>query len=155
MMNEVIVDSELVARMIFPPQMVDEGEVLPAAFILRPSINEEYLSVLRISVDTFNRDMKRILFGRKRSFYGFAVMNVSEIHAIRLKEGNSSLTCNVRVVDNEQLKSHAGIFIILDGKAVTGAMSFEQLGYGNVQSHLLLAIRFRLAEIANNGLVSF
>ena len=154
-MNEVIADSELVARMIFPPQMIDEGKVLPAAFVLRPSINEEYLSVLRISVDTFNRDMKKILFGRKRSFYGFAVMNVSEIHAIRLKAGNSSLTCNVRAVDNEQLKSHAGIFIILDGKAVTGAMSFEQLGYGNVQSHLLLAIRFRLAEIANNGLVSF
>jgi hypothetical protein len=34
-------------------------------------------------------------------------------------------------------------------------MSFERLAQGGVQSHLLLAIRYRLAEMANNALVAF
>lgn len=75
-------DSEMVARIIFPPQMINNGRIMPAAFILRPSINEEYLSVLRISVSTFNHDVKTIIYGRKRSFYGFAVLKVNEIFYI-------------------------------------------------------------------------
>ena len=34
-------------------------------------------------------------------------------------------------------------------------MSFECLAKGGVQSHLLLAIRYMLAEMANNALVAF
>jgi len=73
---QTVSDSELLARVIFPPQMILDGKVMPAAFVLRPSINEEYLSVLRIAVPSFNQDMKKSLYGRKRTFYGFAVMNV-------------------------------------------------------------------------------
>lgn len=154
-MTEQILDSELVARVIFPPQMILDGTVMPAAFVLRPTINEEYLSVLRIAVPSFNQDMKKLLYGRKRLFYGFAVMKVSDIHAIELREGDYMLMCRVKVTDNESFKSHAGIFVYLNNEQVTGAMSFEHLATGGTQSHLLLAIRYRLAEIANNGLVAF
>ncbi len=75
-------NEELVARVIFPPKMIRNGHILPAAFVLRPSINEEYLSVLRISTPTFNADVKNIIYGRKRSFYGFAVLYTDEIHGV-------------------------------------------------------------------------
>ena len=155
MKTSVVSDSELVARVVFPPQMILDGKVMPAAFVLRPSINEEYLSVLRIAVPTFNQDMKRLLYGRRRSFYGFAVMKVSDIHAIKLAEANSVLTCKVKIVGNEHFLSHAGIYIFLNNEQVTGQMSFEQLADGDVQSHLLMAVRFLLAEFANKALVAF
>ena len=135
--------------------MILDGKVMPAAFVLRPSFNEEYLSVLRIAVPTFNQDMKKLLYGRKRSFYGFAVLKVSEIHSIELIEANNSLNCRVLAVDNEYLHSHAGIFIFLNNERITGQISFERLAQGGVQSHLLLAIRYRLTEMANNALVAF
>ena len=153
--NTTIDNHELVARIIFPPQMILEGKVMPAAFILRPSINEEYLSILRISVSTFNHDIKKIIYGRKRSFYGYAVMNVGEIHAINLLEEGHCAKCLVKAVDADLFQSHGGIFIILDDKQVTGSMSFESLEEGKVQNHLLLALRFKLTEIANKGLISF
>lgn len=154
-MPPIVADNELVARVIFPPQMIQGGHITPAAFILRPSINEEYLSVLRISVPTFNQDIKSIIYGKKRSFYGYAVMRTDEINSIILTEGASRLNCCVKVVDNQRFLSHAGIFIYINDQSVTGAMSFETLPNGAVQSHLLLALRFCLTEIADRGLVEF
>ncbi len=153
--NAAIDNHELVARIIFPPQMILMGKVMPAAFVLRPSINEEYLSILRISVPTFNQDIKKIIYGRKRSFYGYAVMNAGEIHAINLTEEGHCAKCLVKTVDADIFQSHGGIFIILDDKQVTGSMSFESLEEGKLQNHLLLALRFKLKEIANKGLISF
>lgn len=96
-----VLNRELVARVIFPPQMILDGKVMPAAFVLRPSINEEYLSVLRIAFPTFNQDMKKLLYGRKRSFYGFAVLKVSEIHSIELVEDGNSMNCKVLAVEED------------------------------------------------------
>lgn len=148
-------NEELVARVIFPPKMIRNGHILPAAFVLRPSINEEYLSVLRISTPTFNADVKNIIYGWKRSFYGFAVLYTDEIHGIRLTDGTNTMQCSIRVVGADHVKSHAGIFIILNGQPVTGSMSFEQLPNGATQRFLLLAMRFRLTELADKGLVAF
>ena len=148
-------NEEMVARVIFPPKMIHEGHILPAAFVLRPSINEEYLSVLRISIPTFNADIKNIIYGRKRSFYGFAVLRTDEIHRVKVTDGVNTVQCSIRVVATDHFKSHAGIFIILNGQPVTGSMSFEQLPNGATQRFLLLAMRFRLTELADKGLVAF
>jgi hypothetical protein len=51
--------------------------------------------------------------------------------------------------------SHAGIFVLINGEPITGAMSFEKLPCGATQQHLLLAIRFCLTEIADRGLIAF
>jgi len=148
-------DNEIVARVIFPPQMIQGGHITPAAFVLRPSINEEYLSVLRVSTPSFNKDIKSIIYGRKRSFYGYAVMRVDEINSLNLSESDFTVCCNTRIVDNQKYQSHAGIFILINGEPVSGAMSFENLPCGATQKHLLLAIRFCLTEIADRGLIAF
>ena len=148
-------NNEIVARVIFPPQMIQDGHITPAAFVLRPSINEEYLSVLRVSAPSFNKDIKSIIYGRKRSFYGYAVMRVDEINSLTLSEGDSTACCNIRIVDNQKYQSHAGIFILINGEPISGAMSFEDLPSGVTQQHLLLAIRFCLTEIADRGLIAF
>ena len=82
-------------------------------------------------------------------------MNAGEIHAINLSEEGHGIKCLVKEVDSDLFHSHGGIFIILDDKQVTGSMSFESLEEGKVQNHLLLALRFKLTEIANKGLISF
>ncbi|MBQ3656552.1 MAG: hypothetical protein II956_06875 [Bacteroidales bacterium] len=148
-------DNEIVARVIFPPQMIQGGHITPAAFVLRPSINEEYLSVLRVSTPSFNKDIKSIIYGRKRSFYGYAIMRVDEINSLNLSESDFTVCCNTRIVDNQKYQSHAGIFILINGEPVSGAMSFENLPCGATQNHLLLAIRFCLTEIADRGLIAF
>ena len=51
-MNALIIsDTENVARALFSPKMIKDGEILPEAFRLRPSISEEYLSVMRMSIN--------------------------------------------------------------------------------------------------------
>ena len=78
-----------------------------------------------------------------------------EIHGIRLTDGTNTMQCSIRVVGADHVKSHAGIFIILNGQPVTGSMSFEQLPNGATQRFLLLAMRFCLTELADKGLVAF
>lgn len=148
-------NNEIVARVIFPPQMIRDGHITPAAFVLRPSINEEYLSVLRVSFPSFNKDIKTIIYGRKRSFYGYAIMKVDEINSLILTENEYVVSCNTKIIDNQHYQSHAGIFILMNGEPITGAMSFENLPCGATQKYLLLAIRFCLTEIADRGLIEF
>lgn len=45
----IIPDSENVARAVFSPRMIKDGEIQPEAFRLRQSIAEDYLSVMRMS----------------------------------------------------------------------------------------------------------
>ena len=45
----MIEDIENVARAMFSPKMVIDGEIQPEAFRLRPSISENYLSVMRMT----------------------------------------------------------------------------------------------------------
>lgn len=53
----MIADQEDVARAIFSPKMVFRGKILPAAFELRPHIAEEYLSVMRMSFNSWKEDI--------------------------------------------------------------------------------------------------
>ncbi len=56
----MIPDTENVARAIFSPRMIIGDEIQPAAFRLRASINEDYLSVMRLSIPSWLDDIKRI-----------------------------------------------------------------------------------------------
>ena len=75
----MISDSENVARAIFSPKMIVNGEILPEAFRLRASITENYLSVMRITIPSWIEDIKQIPQRKNRKLYGFAEMNVGEI----------------------------------------------------------------------------
>ena len=59
----VIADHEDVARAVFSPKMVYRGMILPAAFELRPQMAEEYLSVMRMSFNSWKDDILRRLVG--------------------------------------------------------------------------------------------
>lgn len=100
-------DIEEVARIIFSPRMIHNGVLLPEAFKLREVIGEEYLSVLRTSIDGWRDDALRIPQRPNRRLYGFAEMKVGDIR--------QAAFINVRfdVLDcaTESMPSHAGIFI--------------------------------------------
>ena len=74
----IIPDAENVARAIFSPKMIKDGEILPEAFRLRSSISEDYLSVMRMSVQSWVEDIKQIPQRKNRKLYGFAESGIEE-----------------------------------------------------------------------------
>ena len=144
----MIPDSENVARAIFSPKMIVNGEILPEAFRLRASINEDCLSVVRISISSWIEDIKRIPQRNNRKLYGFAEMNVGEIRSIKLK----SVDYDVRECATESMPSHCGIFITLNGKNLIGGKSFDWPETDIEQDFVLLAIQRELVDIAQKGL---
>ena len=81
----MIQHSENVARAIFSPRMIVKGEIQPEAFRLRPSIAEDYISVMRMSHPKWMDDIRKIPQHKNRRLYGFAEMNVGEIKNTKLK----------------------------------------------------------------------
>jgi len=144
----MIVDSENVARAIFSPKMVVDGEIQPEAFRLRPTICEDYLSVMRMSLPSWLDDIKRIPQRKNRKLYGFAEMNVGEIRNIQLND----VAYDVKEIDTESAPSHAGIFITVKGKNLIGGMSIDMPEPDMEQDFLLLAIQRELVDIAQKGL---
>lgn len=88
----MITDAENVARAIFSPRMIIDGELQPAAFRLRASLNEDYLSVMRMAVSSWLNDIMLIPQREDRQLYGYAEMNVGEIRSIRLVFNGNNLT---------------------------------------------------------------
>lgn len=144
----IIPDTENVARALFSPKMIKDGEILPEAFRLRPSISEEYLSVMRMSINTWIEDVKRIPQRKNRKLYGFAEMNVGEIRHIQLK----GVECDVKDCSQSGVPSHAGIFISLYGENLIGGKVISTIEPGIEQDFMVLAIQRELADIAQKGL---
>ncbi len=144
----MIADTELVARAIFSPRMIVDGEIQPEAFRLRASISEDYLSVMRFSIPTWMDDIKLIPQRQNRHLYGYAEMNVGEIRGIRL----SKVTYDVCELPNETITSHAGIFITVNGENLIGGKHIGSIQDGKEQDFLLLAIQRELVDIAQKGL---
>ena len=139
---------ENVARAIFSPKMIIKGEIQPEAFKLRPSICENYLSVMRMSFPSWVEDIKRIPQRKNRKLYGFAEMNVGEIRDIRLKD----VVYDVLECSQESIASHAGIFITVNGKNLIGGQVLESVAPNIEQDFMILAIQRELVEIAQKGL---
>lgn len=137
-----------VARAIFSPRMIVDGEIQPEAFCLRAAISEEYLSVMRMSVASWQDDIRNIPQRKNRRLFGFAEMNVGEIRNIQLKR----VKYDVLECDNEKLPSHAGIFISVDGERLIGGHRIQPISSGIEQDFLLLAIQRELVDIAQKGL---
>jgi hypothetical protein len=144
----MIPDTENVARAIFSPRMIIGDEIQPEAFRLRASINEDYLSVMRLSISSWMDDIKRIPQRQNRQLFGYAEMNVGEIRNIQLK----NVTYDVYEIPNETMLSHAGIYILVNGENLIGGKKLESIRNGEEQDFLLLAIQRELVEIAQKGL---
>lgn len=146
----MIEDNEFVARAIFSPKMIYEGRILPSAFELRASIQEEYLSVLRVSIDSWKSDMLNIPQRKNRQLFGYAQMNVGEI---RYNSMISMVKYFVEECATPFMPSHAGIFVNVNGQPLIGGMSISALPVGVPEDFLLMAIRKELVRIAQKGLV--
>lgn len=144
----MIADAENVARAIFSPRMIIDGELQPEAFCLRAHLNEDYLSVMRTCVASWLDDIKLIPQSKNRQLYGYAEMNVGEIRSIQLK----NVTYDVAEVLSENVKSHAGIFIQVNGESLVGGKKFESIQDSEEQDFLLLAIQRELVDLAQKGL---
>lgn len=144
----IIPDSEDVARAIFSPKMVHRGQILPAAFELRPQLAEDYISVVRMSFESWKEDIYSIPQRKNRQLYGYAEMNVGEIRAIK----KDSVIYNVVPKDNAIIKSHAGIIVSVNGETLVGGLPVSTIEDKNAQNFMLLSIRQELVKIAQRRL---
>ncbi|MCR5038130.1 MAG: hypothetical protein K6A94_02175 [Bacteroidales bacterium] len=143
----MITDAENVARAIFSPRMIIDGELQPAAFRLRASLNEDYLSVIRMAVSSWLNDIMLIPQRKNRQLYGYAEMNVGEIRSIRFKD----VMYDVTEVRSEAIRSHAGIFIQVKGENLIGGKKLESIQAGAALDFMPLAIQRELVDIAQKG----
>ncbi len=144
----MIANTEDVARAIFSPKMIVNGEIQPEAFRLRYTIGEDYLSVMRLSVPSWLEDIKKIPQRKNRKLHGFAEMNVGEIRGIHLKD----VSYDVKEVSSENMPSHAGIYIEVGGFPLTAERISDEIMPEIEQDFLLLAIQRELVDIAQKGL---
>lgn len=144
----VINDTEYVARAIFSPKMVYRGMILPAAFELRPHLSEEYISVMRMSFATWKEDILKIPQRKNRELYGYAEMNVGDVRNIKM----DGVKYDVKPCDDMIVKSHAGIFITVNGEILIGGKPLMCITDKNAQDFMLLSIRQELVKIAQRGL---
>ena len=144
----IIPDLENVARAVFSPRMIKDGEIQPEAFRLRPSIAEDYLSVMRMSFPSWIEDIKKIPQRKNRKLYGFAEMNVGDIRHIQLKD----VEYDVKDCAQTGVQSHAGIFISINGESLVGGKLLATIDRSIEQDFMLLAIQRELVDIAQQGL---
>lgn len=144
----MIANAEHVARALFSPRMIFNGEILPEAFKLRPSICESYLSVMRMSVSSWMNDIKAIPQHKNRILYGYAEMEVGEIRNIKLK----NVHYDVAEFSQNSMPSHAGIYITANEELLVGGKLLKSIENGKEQDFLMLAIQRELVDIAQRGL---
>ena len=141
-------NDEQVARALFSPRMIYEGELQTEAFMLRAAIGESYLSVLRMGIASWQEDIMGIPQRKNRRLYGYAQMGVGAIRGLSF----SGITYDVRACDNVLLTSHAGIFIDVAGQQLVGGVRIKGIADDAAQDFLILAIQRRLVELARQGL---
>ena len=138
-------NSECVAR-VLKPVWYSGGIVSAEAFLLRPNINEGYISVLREMMPTFREDA--ITVARGKANIPYASIKVSEL----TNEQRDSFSCSVMEIDNNLLKSHAGIFISYHGKHIIAAEPLKLMTkeLGIAEHAFLIHIGRRIARMVKD-----
>lgn len=146
----MISDEEYIARILKPNWLLG-GKVSSAAFNLRPQISETYISVLRENVDCFKEDAKKV---SKEKIITYASMEAKGIRSAKPENIDEIVVFDVRATDNEHLKTHAGIFVFINGKQYYGGMPPEalELKKGTPPDLILVETRRALANIAQKNI---
>lgn len=145
---EKINDKEWVARVLQPLQYKN-GRISKEAFRLRERIKEDYISVLREDAFSFMEDLTKVCHKSKDCHY--ASLNVGGIKALQFETLKpNEVRFEVNVVDNANLKSHAGIFTKVNGEYVKGGEPLRSLKAetGISQSVVELLLKSELAKLA-------
>lgn len=154
-------DAEDVARAIFSPQMIGpDGELLLSAFALRvfkDGTTEDYVSVSRTSIESWLKDIRQIPQRRNRQLYGYAELNVGQIHHIELQLNGHDVVFNVFDCSEGSTPSHAGIFINIEGNVLKGGSNsvLSALIPNQPESFVMMSIQEELLSIAKNKFVRF
>lgn len=146
---------ENVVRVVFPQTMINEGELLPAAFKLRERADgpEQYVSVFRQYSESFCKDI--LGFDKQRNL-PCCIMHVGEITKIELEIADNQIKYKVKAVPTDNFASHAGIFTYLGGIIIEGdgKNAFSSFNIGSESKFHLIAIRRRLVEIAKKRMTT-
>ena len=152
--NSMVADDEQVARIVSHEWVID-GELQLAAFALAP--RETYLSVNRPIIDTYDEDVLQFVsahpyyFDEKKQSYKRALLEVKAVRAISVEKDGLRLNAHVEVEPRDShTKSHAGIFVRVNGKNVVhGRLLPEgQLPYNVSEEYLLQQVQWDLLELA-------
>ena len=146
---------ENVVRMIFPLTMMNEGELLPAAFRLREQKDgpEQFISVFRQYAETFQTDIRT--FDKSRNL-PCCLMNVGEVESITLEIAANRVVFTVKAAPTDVYASHAGIFISIAGLPIEGEgrQAFTALNIGEESKFVMSAIRRRLVDVAKKRMAT-
>ncbi|MBQ4407185.1 MAG: hypothetical protein II852_09265 [Bacteroidales bacterium] len=150
---DIIQDSEKVARLI-DNEWVVNGKLQLSAFALRHK--ETYISVNRLSVPSFNEDVRNFVSQRPsflltNNSYQRALMHVNDIRHIVIEIEGEILGVDVEVeARSKNIMSHAGIFVRFGGQNVKNdtriLIQKQQLGISS--DDILLDVRMSLLKIA-------
>lgn len=154
-------DTEDVARAIFSPQMIGpDGELMLAAFALRvfkDGTAEDYISVNRITIESWLDDIRQIPQRKNRVLYGYAELNVGQVHSIDLQLDGHDIVFHVFDCSEGSTPSHAGIFVTIEGNVLTGGANavLSKLVRNQPENFIMMAIQEELLSIAKNKFVRF
>lgn len=152
--RNMVADDEQVARIVSHEWVID-GELQLAAFALAP--RETYLSVNRPIVESYDEDVLQFVsahpsyLDEKNQSYKRALLEVKDVRAISVVKDGLRLNANVEVEPRDShTKSHAGIFVRVDGKNVVHGrqLSEGQLPYNVSEEYLLQQVQWDLLELA-------
>ena len=160
-MSTYLPDNENVARAIFSPQMISsDGNLLLSTFALRvfkDGTKEDYISVSRMSVNSWLTDINKIPQYKNRLLYGYATLNIGQIRLIKLFADDYPIFFDTIDCSNADCKSHAGIIVQINGTTITGGHNpiFETLELNEPEDYIMMAIQAELLKIASPNLVRF
>lgn len=110
-------DVETIARILFSPYMVEDGEILPTAYSLREQINESYVSVIRsIYCKIKDNDYSFLRMPANNTIAGYAEVAAGACRTA----GIDNFTVDVAAHSKENNPFHAGIHYCDGGAAVRG-----------------------------------
>lgn len=83
---EVVADWEEVARILFSPLFISEGVLSQRAFLLEQTSNETYISVLRLSMECFEDDIKGMPQTPERMLARMYLVRIAQERIVNLPE---------------------------------------------------------------------
>ena len=139
-----------VAR-VLKPVWYSQGKIAADAFALRPRLHEDYVSVLVESHLDFLANLCAVC--KKGIDCSYASLSVEQIGQLNVPELLPNVVnYQVGAVDNSKLKSHAGIFVSVNGETLVGGKPLTSLvAQGKAQSTAILLIQLKLAKLAEKN----
>lgn len=125
-------DNEWIARIIRMAH-VDDGILSPAAFSLRDKLPpENYMSVHRLNLSDLTFEMALKVYSRK--LYGYARLSVEDTHSLKTENAYT----RVAAYPNGHNRAHAGIHIVVNGRAAAGSQEAKSEDFLEIVSELAL-----------------